>query len=614
MCGIAGMIGPGVAEKAAVTAAPLMSAIRYRGRDDEGQWSDRANALMLHSRLVIIDPNTGGQPMWDHTGRYVIVHNGEVYNYIELRAAYAAKGGQFRTQSDTETILEGYKQKGPAVCGDLNGMYAFAIWDTQEQTLFLARDRLGKKPLFWCRIGADFYFSSSLDGFLALPKFDAGLCPIAVEQFTTLGGILGDRTIYRSARALPPAHWMILSPGRAPSPPRRYWSLDFRNKSKASLETAIGDYERLLVDAVRIRLRADVPLALTFSGGVDSGSIAAICRRHLDHAPACYTIDYHTDDDQSSETVMAERVARHLDLPWQHIQFEYQSRLLDELRQTYVSFDQPSMQLPLVYSQRLYEAIKPYATVVVSGNGADELFTGYDGDERLRLQDAAIGLSRPLRPLLRAIGGPAYLRKPLIDAFIETLQSRIHDQTARTATATWLDDDMRRCGVASRLDLTMYLALVAGAADANYRLPDISGLAAQVEVRSPYLDYRLVDFAARLPARHKIGNPFKVGSAKYLPKQYYQRMVPRDVAWAPKKGMGWNLRWQYSIAEDQSFREAFATAYDRMETAGFDAAPHRAAWRGYMKDITSGRSSSRDSTLMMGGFMLGTWLDVKGIA
>jgi asparagine synthase (glutamine-hydrolysing) len=395
----------------------------------------------------------------------------------------------------------------------------------------------------------------------------------------------------------------------------KYWQLGFASGPRRRLSDYMEEYRALLTDAIRLRLRSDVPLALTFSGGVDSGTIAALCARELGAPLRCYTIDYHTEADPSEETQIAREVAELLDLDWTHIHYDYHSDLLDELPRAYAPYDQPCQQLPLVYAHRLYQAIKPHATVVLSGNGADELFTGYIGDEAIYRKGLMLRALAPLRPLMRHLPISAYLRLPLHEAHALSLraQAGLFDDVpgAREAlvdTSEWLVGEAEAAGAHLGLDLKMLNALTISSTDSNFRIPDISGMMAQVEVRSPFLDYRLVEFAARLPHRYRVGNPLTAASAKFLPKRYYERHVPRRIARSRKKGMGWNLRWDRSIARDPRFEPAFSGAWTAMDRVGIDSRRYRDAWRNYVADSQAGMEFSTHAKMMMNGLMLGAWL------
>jgi len=595
----------------------MAEGIRYRGLDGEGLWNDDPEITLLHSRLSVIDIQGGAQPMASACGRYVVVFNGEIYNYRELAEIYKQHGARFRTASDTEVILEGYRLKGPAVCADLNGMFAFAIWSRDSRTLFLARDHLGKKPLAWAHIGNSFAFASTLEALRALPGFDDTISQVALTRYLVLGAFPGTDTIYAGAQALPAASHMTISASTptVSGPPVTYWRPAYGEKARGAEKVLLEGYEDLLTDAVRLRLRADVPVALTFSGGVDSGSVAAVARHRLDCRLACYTVDYHTADDPSEESLIAEACAAKLDLPWQHIQYDYHNDLLADLPDAYRVYDQPCQQLALVYSHRLYTTIRPYATVVLSGNGADELFTGYVGDELNRIKDLAIGGTRWLRPLLRHIERlPLHFRTRVPEAFGAGLRQRLlaaaPDAATGEAAATVVPEivaEAEACGIDSVMDMAMHVSLTMGAGDANFRVPDITGLDAQVEVRSPFLDHRMVAFAASLPHRLKVGR-LRGGHNKALLKASYERMVGPEIAHAAKKGMGWNLRWHHSIAYDPAYRAAFAAAYDALDAAGIQSHLFRKAWGMYCDALREGHKVPPTAGTMMSGFMLGMWL------
>ncbi len=597
----------------------MRASIQYRGRDGEGAWSDQQNIRVFHARLSVIDLTTGDQPMHDADGRFTIVYNGEIYNYKELRLEYQKLGARFQTQSDTEVILAGFALKGERVCADLNGMFAFAIWDSLEKRLFLARDHLGKKPLFWFAQGGNFYFASTLDAFTALPGWSGKISAAAASIYSVLGSFPEETAIYEDAYALPYASYCFVKPGGSPSAPRRYWRMNFSEKSKKNFSALLEEYEALLLDATAVRLRSDVPLALTFSGGVDSGTIAALCAKKLNFPLACYTIDYHTPQDPSEETLNAKKTAELLDLQWEYIHFDYHNDLLADLRETYQYYDQPSNQLPLVYSQRLYEVIKPQATVVLSGNGADEMFGGYIGYESLRRRDFALGIARLVNPALAGAARlapqaiPAILRLPVPEYSSFKLQQRsapiiasAAERQALAQTADKIAAEARECRAFSLTDFRMFMDLTCSSSEANFRLPDISGLAAQVEVRSPFLDYRMVEFAARLPQRYKLASFFRPIYNKYLPKVYYNRYAPNEIAWSRKKGMGWNLRWDLSVRNDPRFERAFENAYAALDHSAVNAAPYRRAWSSYK----SGNAEA--AALMMTGFMLGAWFAQRG--
>jgi asparagine synthase (glutamine-hydrolysing) len=616
MCGIAGYISDSVAAVSDAANRTLRDAILYRGRDAQAEWGDERHVRLFHARLSIIDLNTGGQPMWDASGRFVIVFNGEIYNYRELREDYRKIGAKFQTASDTEVILEGFRLKGARVCDDLNGMFAFAIWDTRDKQLFLARDRLGKKPLFWTRLGGVLCFASTLEAFAGMPGWHFTLSPSANLFYNVSGLLPKGRSVYELAFALPPASYAFVSLKKdLPFRTDTYWRPRYHRKSRQKLTELLDEYESILSNAIDIRLRSDVPVALTFSGGVDSGTIASVATRILGRRLECYTVDYHTKDDPSEEALIAAAVAKQLGLSWRYVHYDYHNQLLSELDQSYRFYDQPCHQFAMVFSQRLYDTIKPFATVVLSGNGADELFTGYIGDEKVRLKGIVVELAKYFRPGLNKLPVSPYLRMRLPAAYAASIvQSASASAPNKDVLADFssemhaLAEEAMECGAENALDLKMFISLGYTGVDSNFRIPDVSGMASQVEVRSPFLDHRMVEFAARLPHRYKVGNVLSSAKNKFLPKVYYQRFVPPDVAWARKKGMGWNLRFDRSIANDPKFLSAFKSMWRSMDDIGVKTENFRAAWEGYLQDRRRGLVFSRHATVMMNGFMLGAWL------
>lgn len=622
MCGVAGLIA---SEGASVgpLARDVLQAISYRGPDAQTQWTD-GRATLLHARLSIFDPAGGGQPMIDTDKRFVIVFNGAIYNYLELRQTYETSGARFSTNSDTEVILEGFKLKGAAVVQDLNGMFAFGIWDRQDRALFLARDRLGKKPLFWTRTPSAFAFASSIDAFRALPDWDRSLSQSGLILYSFLGGLPGEKTAFRAAHAVPAAHAGWYRPDEDRPSFSRYWRPRFETKAKGSEGRFLEEYGALLGDAVRLRLRSDVPLALSFSGGTDSGTIAALAKVNQGIDLPCFTLDHDTPDEPSEEVNLARDVAQRLHLSWKHIPYDYRAELMEGVAGAYAPFDQPCQQLALVYSRRLYDKMHPHCRVVLSGNGADELFTGYLGDEGL------IAFDRKRRWLCRL---PDFIYRHL-PAHRRSMWD--HTRLDRLPIAGWARADMMgyargfteniatleecesaiedlavefaEAGVETMTDFVMHRALLVSAADTNYRLPDITGYAAHVEVRSPFLDYRMVEFAARLPHWLKVGRHQGRQRAKYLPRRFYERFVGTDIAWAEKRGLGANLNWGPEFANNPKFRSALDQSYATLHRIGFETGPFDAAYAQYC-DAIHRRDSRRPSAgTMMNGFMLGAWL------
>ena len=616
MCGIAGYVGKSPADPGSLHAA-MRAAIRYRGRDDEGEWKSPDEVHLFHSRLSILDLEGGAQPMADGSGRYIVVFNGEIYNYLELKKAYSSAGAQFHTHSDTEVILEGYKLKGAAVCRELNGMFAFAIWDKRERRLFLARDRLGKKPLYWTDIGGTFFFASSLDAFRSISGWTSELSRINLDAYAAIGNYLPGETAFRQGHVLPPASYATVDYESERRPRiEKYWRLDFSRKLGGSMDAALDEFEELISDAIAIRLRADVPVALTFSGGVDSGIIAAVANQRLGKALSCWTIDYHSDEDQSEETIIAQAVADHLGLEWHYSNFDYHHDLLPALRDALAMVDQPCRHIALSYSRRLYAAIRPSAKVVLTGNGADELFLGYNGNEGLAVQDAAWRES-PWRAFLRRVvsrppGQRSARTEELADyqtAYVRAHLGNHQGEDNPEDKAQEIRNGILESNVTSYADLYSYMAISHYTSDANFRIPDIAGLAEQVEVRAPFLDYRIVEFAARLPTQFKIGSPDRPDNNKFLLKRYYQKYVPEEIAWATKKGMGENLKYDRTLASEPALIALYERLLELIAAAGLSEAQYRQGWQEFLRDKRTGIRYPPSAGVMSTGLMLGLWLE-----
>ncbi len=626
MCGIAGYIAL-EARKYADCDDHMAEAIRYRGLDAEARWTDHERVTLFHSRLSIIDLEGGHQPMQDSSGRYTIVYNGEVYNYLELREEYKDLGSRFRTDSDTEVIIEGFRHKGENVLDDLNGMFAFAIWDAWERRLFLARDQLGKKPLYWCRIGDGFFFASTSDAFSAVPGWHGELSPSSMILFHFLGNFPEDRTAYSQVRALPHACFARVKPGDLQPSITRYWRASYGSKTSASLDRHIEDYEAILTDAIAIRLRSDVPLAITFSGGCDSGTIAAIAKKKLGADLHCYTLDYHTVDEPSEEVTRAERVAKILELDWSFINYDYRNIILNDLQSALSYFDQPCSQFALSYSYALYRKMKDNYTVLLSGAGADEIFAGYAGMEMVRRQDVWRRGLRYLPKRWRCLLNTklrSWITNTTLDGekvskwaqrdlmnYVRNYSSASEILEDCQETIDRIADELDACGVDTMLDFAMYKDLTVSAVDANFRLPDITGYLAQVEVRSPFLDRRMVEFAARMSPQYKIARPFGDSVVKYMPKSYYSRHVPDEIAYARKYGMGGNLLWNYEFTRGGVFYQDFEIAIDMLSQLPFKLDPVNFAAEQYIKDQSEKILHSPYAGPAMSAFMLGKWIEQR---
>lgn len=625
MCGFAGIVvDPG--QDDGLNDDRAFNSIAYRGPDSLVRWTDGQTTL-YHSRLSIIDYEGGGQPMEDPESHLVIVFNGAIYNYIELRQRYEDAGARFTTKSDTEVILKGFRLFGPQVVNHLMGMFAFAIWDKRNKSLFLARDRLGKKPLFWARTGKSFIFASTLSAFRAHPDWSSKLSIPGLCMFLTLGGFPRRHTAFQNTYTIPPSCYSIYHSGDSDISSTKYWDLQFSSGSKRSEGELLEEYEAILTDAVRIRLRSDAPVGISFSGGTDSGTIGAIARR-LGTNIKCFTIDYDSPDSPSPEVRLSREISSQLGIDWHFINYDYKKDLIPDIWSAYKYFDQPCQQVALSYSYRLYKEMKKHCRVVLSGNGADELFSGYSGQAKQRLFDVYRNLLRGIPPGIFSCLPPR--QRSAINCYrlngLSVPQSELINimAYARQYTSDPIALDVCRqvaeevsceyeeAGVDSIMDLVMYRTLATAHVDANFRLPDITGYAAHVEVRSPFLDHRMVEFAARLPHQYKVGRFWLRLREKYLPRRYYAKLVGERAGWHPKMGMGYNLNWPVDFALNDAYQPWVQSAFSAIQEAGINVRPFERAHRDFVRCMTADRTPGINGGTAVIGIMLGAWLLQNG--
>lgn len=570
MCGICGIYAPGLAgtPEALAPLAAMNAALAHRGPDDAGLWTDASAGIGLgHRRLSILDLSPlGRQPMVSASGRYVICFNGEVYNFARLRGELAALGHCFKGGSDTEVMLAAVEQWGLVdAVRRFNGMFAFALWDGRERTLSLVRDRLGVKPLYLGRMGPDgrggLAFGSELKALRAHPDFDAGLDRDALALYFRHNYIPAPHSIYRRARKILPGEIVTLGP--AGETRTRYWDADqvWRqgfSEPLAGTECELADeLELLLADAVSLRLLADVPLGAFLSGGVDSSLVTALMQRQSARPVRSFSIGF--EDAAFNEAQHARAVARHLGC--EHTELTVTARdLLALVPQVPRIWDEPfadSSQIPTALLCRL---TRGHVTVALSGDGGDELFSGYERYPwTLRahgllsavpspLRRAALGAARALPSGFWGLLGPRghklrwrvdalgvsgfealyrHFVSHLKDPAALVLGAHEPDYPARSPLPLGGSPQARRAWM-SLADLLGYLP------DDILTKVDRASMAVALEARTPLLDFRVAEFAARLPMGFKACG----GQGKHLLRQVLYRHVPRALVDRPKMGFG----------------------------------------------------------------------------
>ncbi|HSN21951.1 MAG TPA: asparagine synthase (glutamine-hydrolyzing), partial [Usitatibacter sp.] len=393
MCGIAGIVSlAGRALRAPAIAEAMCAQIVHRGPDDQGVYREPAAQIGMR-RLSIIDLAGGHQPIHNEDRTVWIVFNGEIYNFRELREDLERRGHRFYTRTDTECIVHAYEEYGDAFLGRLRGMFALAILDRARGRLVLARDRLGKKPLYYARTPGDtLAFGSELKCLLAVPGFSPAVSKEATREYFALGYVPGPGTIYEGVMKLPPAHYLVLEKGRIAV--RRYWQLEFGPKWTDGEEAL---RERLLAEldeAVRVRLVSDVPFGAFLSGGLDSSVVAALMARHLSHPVKAFTIGFR--EARFDEVADARRVARHIGA--EHHELVVTADAAELLERLAWHFDEPfgdSSSIPTFLVSRLAAG---HVKMVLSGDGGDEGFAGYERYAKYMKLDALARASLGLAP------------------------------------------------------------------------------------------------------------------------------------------------------------------------------------------------------------------------
>lgn len=546
MCGIAGVAGlrpdPDVLER-------MGAAIIHRGPDASGILLD-AQAGFAFRRLSIIDVAGGDQPIFNEDESAAIILNGEIYNYRELHAGLVQRGHHFRTRSDVETVLHLWEEKGEACLADLRGMFALAVWNRRDQSLFLARDRVGKKPLYFCRLpGGGLVFASEIKSILQHPGVYREPDLAAVDRFLTLQYVPSPATAFCGIEQIPPAHWLTWRDGQVKLD--QYWRLDYDNKFRESEQELKEEVLRLLKDAVKVRLESEVPLGVFLSGGVDSSAVVALAAESSAAPLNTFSIGFESarHDESKFALMVASRFGtNHHEL----IAGSASPELVDDIVWHY---DQPFGDSSAIPSFQLARLTQPHVTVVLNGDGGDESFAGYDryklsrlaayfrlpGQVRTRLQriarHASPFLGRGQRLLQGSITDPydAYVATlvhlhPERKSWLYSNELMTHVGNESLAPLKYMRSHTHRALLDSMLDT-----------DVNNYLPDdllvkmdVATMAYSLEGRSPLLDHKLMEFMARVPTSLKLRN----GESKHLLKSALRKILPGEILGRRKMGFG----------------------------------------------------------------------------
>jgi asparagine synthase (glutamine-hydrolysing) len=560
MCGIAGIFdcrGRSVTDRALLQR--MTDILHHRGPDGDGFYYAPGVGLG-HRRLAIVDLVSGDQPLFNEDRTICVVFNGEIYNFQPLMAELTALGHVFRTRSDTEVIVHAWEEWGEDCLDRFNGMFAFALWDIRRDTLFLARDRLGEKPLYYCFLNdGRLLFASELKSLLASRDVDRRLDPQAIEDFFALGYIADPRSIYLGVRKLPPAHFLLLRRGDPPPEPRSYWDLRFVDTGSACIEEVEEELIARLRQSVRMRMIADVPLGAFLSGGVDSSGVVVMMAGLKAEPVSTFSIAFGSKrwDESAYAADIAARY--HTD---HHVR-EVDPNSFDLVDRLATIYDEPFGDSSAMPTFRVCAMARENVTVALSGDGGDEVFAGYRRyrwhcfEERVRRVVPA-GLRRPLfglcgalypkldwapRPLrAKAILGE--LARGTVEAYFSSVSlcsSELRQRVFSPAlsrelqgynAAEVLRSHMRRCDSDDPLSQVQYADFKTYVPGDILTKVDRASMASSLEVRVPLLDHTLVEWAAQLPSRLKLNGR----EGKHIFKRALEPHVSKRILYRPKQG------------------------------------------------------------------------------
>ncbi|HEV7898101.1 MAG TPA: asparagine synthase (glutamine-hydrolyzing) [Planosporangium sp.] len=554
MCGIAGMVSTGAVDPALVRR--MCDTIVHRGPDGAG-FHDDPHASLGMRRLAIIDVVGGQQPVYNEDRTIAVVFNGEIYNFDELRTRLLARGHKLTGTGDSECLAHLYEEYGDDLVHHLRGMFAFAVWDRRRNRLLLARDRLGKKPLYWRAAGGSLSFASELKSLVQDPAFPRELDPVALHHYLTYQYVPAPWSIYQGTCKLSPGHLLVWQDGVADV--RRYWRANFTPRAFSREDDLVDELRALLLDATRVRMVSERPLGAFLSGGIDSSAVVAAMAMQSTKRVKTFSIGF--DDARFDEREYARMVALHYDTD--HHELVVTPSALDVLPTLAWHFDEPFADSSAIPSFYVAQMSREHVTVVLTGDGGDEGFGGYRryafmatagripvpvparralarlgtalvtrGHDRSRLRRVGRGLD--------LLGQPPHRRYARLMSYFNPEQKHALYTDALRARLAGVDSYqlLDAAFAASRADSAVGRAIDA---DVNTYLPgdlmvkaDISTMANSLEARSPLLDHQLIEWAAGLPTNLKV----RGGETKYLLKRAVADWLPPLLLHRPKMGFG----------------------------------------------------------------------------
>lgn len=573
MCGIAGAFLVKSPDLCGVVTR-MISNIAYRGPDGHGVLAlEEDNIAFGHRRLSILDTTSAGQqPMTSDDGRFVITYNGEIYNYLEIRKELEALGVRFRSHTDTEVLLYAYRCWGEKCLDRFMGMYAFAIWDRAKQELFAARDRLGIKPFYYLHENNEFYFASEIKSILVSQPKSRGVDHSLVDAYMSFGYVPGENTLHKGVKRLLPGHCLKFDGRRLAI--KKYWDLDFSNQVEQDLPSHVGELDRLLRDSIDLHLRSDVPLGVFLSGGLDSSAVVALLSPGASSGLKTFSVAYDFGPEYN-ETPYAREVAARFGTDHHEI-FVSPREFLDFIPQYCMHMDEPVTEAAAISLFQVSRLAREHVVVCLSGEGSDEMFAGYDfyrynlalerargilghqGSRALSAIGRKLIRARKIRKYLDLVSEPLEKRYRGISSYEDGPKRRLYSQgftdvvrEGSAPLAGFLEGIFQASKDWDPLSRMLHFDTKTWLVDDLLIKADRMSMATSIELRVPFLDHRLVEFAARVPSRYKIHR----GDTKFLLKQVLQDRLPTSVL--QRKKMGFPTPLEHMFRGD-----LFSYAYD----------------------------------------------------
>jgi asparagine synthase (glutamine-hydrolysing) len=569
-----------------------MNETQFHRGPDEGGLHTEPGVGLGHRRLSIIDLASGQQPLFNEDNSVVVVYNGEIYNFPELADELKAFGHTFRTHCDTEVIVHAWEQWGEKCVDRFRGMFAFALWDRNQQALFIARDRLGIKPLYYAELpDGQFIFASELKAMMRHPKLQKELDPLAIEDYFAFGYIPEPRTIFQHAKKLPPAHTIKLTRGKPVPEPREYWDVPFEKVQTGSEDDVANELIERLSEAIKIRLIAEVPLGAFLSGGVDSSAVVALMAQQS-KGEAVNTCSIGFLDQEYNETEFAEMVAARYNT--HHYQEQVDPSDFDLIEILAGLYDEPYADSSAIPTYRVCELAKKRVTVALSGDGGDENFAGYRrhrwhmNEERVRglipqtIRSPLFGMLGRFYPkmdwapkIFRAKSTFQALGRDSVSAYMHSM-SVVYDDLRKSMFSTNLKKQLggyhaqevfyhhlKRAPTEHPLSVIQYI-------DTKTYLPgdiltkvDRASMAHALEVRVPILDHKFVEWVSGLPPDMKLRGK----EGKYILKKALEPYVPNDVLYRRKMGFAVPLASWFRGPLKERVRESLCS--ERLSDTGY---------------------------------------------